>query len=57
MDEAAMGVIIGVAICIFFLLDFMSIVTEVFGRRTAASNGLKEPAIVYRRRIFLHVGM
>jgi len=52
-----MGVIIGVAICIFFLLDFMSIVTEVFGRRTAAGNGLKEPAIVYRRRIFLHVGM
>jgi hypothetical protein len=49
-----MSVINGVAICIFFLLDFISIVTEVFGRRTVGTNGLKEPA---RRRILLHLGM
>jgi hypothetical protein len=52
-----MGVIISVAICIFFLLDVISIVAEVFGRRTVGSNGLKEPATVYRRRILLHLGM
>jgi hypothetical protein len=53
-----MSVIIGVAICIFFLLDVMSIVAEVFGRRTVGSNGLKEPATVYRRRrILLHLGI
>jgi hypothetical protein len=52
-----MSVIIGVATCIFLLLDLISIVTEVFGRRTVASNGLKQPATVYRRRIHLHLGM
>ena len=52
-----MGVIISVAICIFFLLDVISIVAEVFGRRTVGSNGLKEQATVYRRRILLHLGM
>lgn len=31
-----MSVIIGVAICILFLLDFVSMVTAVFGRRTVA---------------------
>jgi hypothetical protein len=52
-----MSVINGVAICIFFLLDFISIVTEVFGRGPVGSNGLREPATVYRRRILLHLGM
>jgi hypothetical protein len=52
-----MSVIIGVATCIFFLLDFVSIVAEVFGRRTVGNNGLKGPATVYRRRILLHLGM
>ena len=38
-----MSVIIGVAICIFFLLDFMSMVTEVFGRRAIVHFGPLRP--------------
>jgi hypothetical protein len=52
-----MSVIIGVAICIFGLLDLMSIVTEIFGRSTVGSNEAKESSVVQRRRILLHLGM
>ncbi len=48
-------VIIVVAIFVFGLLDFISIVTEIFGRRTAGSTGLKASAAW--RRILLHVGV
>jgi hypothetical protein len=51
-----MSVIIGVAICIFGLLDLISIVTEIFGRSTVG-NEAKESSVAHRRRILLHLGM
>jgi hypothetical protein len=52
-----MSVVIGVAICIFGLLDLISIVTEIFGRSTVGSNEAKESSVAHRRRILLHLGM
>jgi hypothetical protein len=52
-----MSVTIGAAIFIFGLLDLISTVTEIFGRRVVGSNGLKEPAVVHWRRILLHLGV
>jgi hypothetical protein len=49
-----MNVITFVALLIFGLLDLISVAMEIFGRMTAASNGLKEPTVVPRRRIWLH---
>ena len=52
-----MSIITFVALLIFGLLDLISVVMEIFGRRTAGSNGLKEPTVVRRRRIWLHLGV
>jgi hypothetical protein len=45
------------ALLIFGLLDLISVVTEIFGRRTVGSNDLKQPGSVHRRRIWLHFGV
>jgi hypothetical protein len=52
-----MSVILGVAAGIFGLLDLISIVTEVFGRRTIGGNGLKESVAVHWRRVLVHLGV
>jgi hypothetical protein len=53
-----MSIITFVALLIFGLLDLISVVTEIFRRRTAGTNGLKEPTVVPgRRRIWLHFGV
>jgi hypothetical protein len=52
-----MNVITFVALLIFGLLDLISVVMEIFGRRTVGSNELKQPGSVYRRRIWLHLGV
>ena len=52
-----MSIITFVALLIFGLLDLISVVMEIFRRRTAGSNGLKEPTVVRRRRIWLHLGV
>jgi hypothetical protein len=52
-----MNVVTVVALLIFGVLDLISVVMEIFGRRTAGSNGLKEPTVVPRRRIWLHLGV
>jgi hypothetical protein len=48
-DRVAMNVVIGVAIVIFGVLEFISIAIEIVGRR-------KESAVVRSRRILLHLG-
>ena len=50
-----MSVIIGVAIFVGFLLNLISIVAEIFGRRT--SRGVNEPPAVRWRRILLHLAV
>jgi len=52
-----MSIITFVALLIFGLLDLISVVMEIFRRRMAGSNGLKEPTVVRRRRIWLHLGV
>jgi len=52
-----MSVIILVAFLVLGLLDFISITTEVFGRRTVGGNGLREPRAIHWRRVFVHVGV
>ena len=52
-----MNLIILAAFLVLGLLDFISIVSEVFGRRTAGHIGLKEPRVVHWRRVLLHVGI
>ena len=52
-----MSVITGVALVIFGLLDLISVIMEIFGRKTVGSNALKESGSVYRRRILLHLGV
>jgi hypothetical protein len=42
---------------VFGLLDFISIVTEIFGRRTAGGDDPKEAKLLQRRRILLHLGV
>jgi hypothetical protein len=51
-----MSVILGVEICIFFLLDIISVVGEMLGRRTVSAHGAKAPNFAQRRRIWLHFG-
>jgi hypothetical protein len=52
-----MSVITFVALLIFGLLDLISVVVEIFGRRTVGSNELKQTGSVYRRRIWVHLGV
>jgi hypothetical protein len=46
-----------VALLIFGLLDLISVVTEIFGRRTVGSNEAKESSVAHRRRLWLHLGV
>jgi amino acid transporter len=52
-----MSVITIVALLIFGLLDLISVVTEIFGRRTVAGNEANPSSVAHRRRILLHLGM
>jgi hypothetical protein len=52
-----MSIITFVALLIFGLLDLISILTEIFGRRTVGSNETKESIVAHRRRILLHLGV
>lgn len=52
-----MSVITFVALLIFGLLDLISVVTEIVGRRTAGSNGAKVSSVAQRRRTLLHLGV
>jgi hypothetical protein len=52
-----MSIITLVALLIFGLLDLISVVTEIFGRRTVGSNEAKELGVAHRRRILLHLGV
>jgi hypothetical protein len=52
-----MSVITLVALLIFGLLDLISVVTEIFGRRTVGSNEAKESGVAHRRRTLLHLGV
>jgi hypothetical protein len=46
-----------VALVIFGVLNFISVVAEIFGRRTVGSDGAKEPRFFHRRRIFIHLAV
>jgi hypothetical protein len=48
-----MHVIIGVAAVVFGVLNFVSIVTEIFGRRRGGRT--QESSVMHRRRIFIHL--
>jgi len=52
-----MSIITFVAILVFGLLDLISIVKEIVGRRTVGSNETKESSVARRRRILLHLGV
>ena len=52
-----MNLIILAAFLAFGLLDFISIVTEIFAPRTVGRDGAKEPRLLQRRRILLHLGV
>jgi hypothetical protein len=52
-----MNLIILAAFLVFGLLDFISIVTEVFARRSVGTNAGKDPRLLHRRRILLHLGV
>lgn len=52
-----MSLIIAVVIVLFGVLDLISIVMKTFGCRTVGGNGSKESAVVYRRRLLLHLGV
>ncbi len=52
-----MSVITGVALLIFGLLNLVSVVVDIFGRRKVGGDGPKEPVAVYRRRLLLHLGV
>jgi uncharacterized BrkB/YihY/UPF0761 family membrane protein len=52
-----MIVVTGVALFIFGVLNLVSIVGDIFGRRNAGSNGAKESTVAYRRWIFVRLGM
>ena len=52
-----MSVITFVALLIFGLLDLVSVVADIFGRRAVGSNEAKESSVAYRRRILLHLGV
>jgi hypothetical protein len=52
-----MSIITFVALLIFGLLDLVSVVTEIVRRKTGGNNGLKEPTVVLRQRIWLHLGV
>ena len=52
-----MSIMIVVSLIIFVLLDLISIVLEIFGRRAVSTNGAKELRFVHRRRVWLHLGV
>ena len=52
-----MSIMIVVSLIIFVLLDLISIVSEIFGRRAVSTNGPNEPGFVHRRRVWLHLGV
>ena len=52
-----MSVMVVVSLLIFGLLDLISIVSEIFGRRAVSTNGAKGPGFVHRRRVWLHLGV
>jgi len=52
-----MSVIIGVAVVIFGVLNFISVVAEIFGRRSFGGAGAKESSVARRRRIFIHLAV
>jgi hypothetical protein len=53
--RSVMSVIIGAALAIFGVLNFTSIVTESFWRRSVGSNVAEAPRFMRRRRIFVHL--
>jgi hypothetical protein len=52
-----MNVIIGVALTIFGVVNFISVVTEIFGRMRIGSDGAEEWSVARRRRILLHLAV
>jgi hypothetical protein len=52
-----MNVILAVALIIFGVLNLISIVAEIFGRRAVGRDGAKEARLLHRQRIFLHLGV
>jgi hypothetical protein len=52
-----MSVMVAVSLIIFGLLDLISIVSEIFGRRAVSTNGTKVLRFAHRRRVWLHLGV
>jgi predicted MFS family arabinose efflux permease len=50
-----MSVITFAALLLFGLLDLISVLTEIFRRRTVGSNEAKESSVAHRRRVLLHL--
>jgi len=52
-----MSIMVVVSLIIFGLLDLISIVSEIFGRRAVGTNGIKDPRFVHRWRVWLHLSV
>jgi hypothetical protein len=52
-----MSVITGVALFVFGLLNLVSVATDISVRRKGGTDGTEESILVYRRRLWLRLGV